>query len=69
MERLWKLFEEGVVVQASLSLGLGGAVIYLVVTGQPVPDLLAALFGTVMGFWFGTKSQQYVHRQMVSRSK
>ncbi len=63
MDKFWELMEESVIVQASLSLGLGGAVIYLAVTGQPVPDLLSAMFGTVMGFWFGTKTQQLVHKK------
>ena len=63
MDKFWELMEESVIVQASLSLGLGGAVIYLAVTGKPVPDLLSAMFGTVMGFWFGTKAQQMVHKK------
>lgn len=57
MTTFWSMFRESVVMQGLLTVMLWAAIIYLVLTGQPVPDLLVGGGGTVLGFWFGSKKQ------------
>lgn len=58
MIKFWELMEKNVLVSSLLATGLVGAVIYLAVTGQEVPEIIAALCGTVVGYFFGAKVQQ-----------
>ena len=58
MDKFWELMEKNVLVSSLLAAGLVGAVIYLAVTGQPIPEIIAALCGTVVGYFFGAKVQQ-----------
>ena len=55
MSTFWTLLKESIIVQSLLTLILWCAVVYLVVTGQPVPDILSIAATTVLGFWFGQK--------------
>ena len=64
IDRFWGLLEKSTLVQASVTLLLVGTTCYLWGTGRPVPVALAGLLGTVMGFWFGTKVQQYAHAKI-----
>jgi len=61
MATFWKLLQESVIIQGTLTLALAGAVIYLSVVGQPVPDLLSSAFLLAIGFYFGSKSQQVIN--------
>jgi len=67
MDGFWELVGEKGTVQAIITLALVGVSCYLWAMGLPVPPLLAATLGTVMGFWFGTKSQQYLSKVMAAR--
>ena len=53
MSKFWELYEKNVVISGVLGLALCGAVIYLSVTSQPVPEILAGLAGTAVGYFFG----------------
>lgn len=55
MNTFWRLLEESVIVQGIMTLMVWGAIIYLVVTGKPVPDLISAGGMGILGFWFGSK--------------
>ena len=55
MQKFWDLLQESVIVQAVITLLVVGAVIYLSVTGQEVPELLSNITGLVVGFYFGSK--------------
>ncbi len=57
MDKFWKLFEESVIVQALITLGLVTTVCYLFATGQPVPELLSYSLMLVLGYYFGSKAQ------------
>ena len=57
MSEFWALMKESTIMQGVLTLSLWGTVIYLVVVGQPVPDLIAMGATSILGFWFGTKVQ------------
>ena len=56
MDMFWALFKESVIIQAVLALLFSSTVCYLFLTAQPVPGELLALLGTVVGFYFGSKS-------------
>jgi len=58
MVRFLDLLEESVIVSGIIALSCIGAVIYLSVTGQPVPDILVNISMVVVGFFFGGKVQQ-----------
>jgi len=58
MDKFWELLAKSTITQTVLSVGLVGAVIFLSVTGQPVPEILSALAGTAVGFFFGAKTTQ-----------
>lgn len=55
MKTFWQYFSESVIIQGGLTFVLGGAVVYLAVTQQQVPEVLTGAFGIMIGFWFGTK--------------
>lgn len=62
MQHFWKLLAESVIVQALITLGLIGAVIYLSVAGEEIPELLEAATGLTLGYYFGSKAQLAVDR-------
>lgn len=57
MDKFWELMEKNVLVSSLLAAGLVGAVIYLAVSGQPIPEVIVGLAGTVVGYFFGAKTQ------------
>lgn len=63
MDKFWEYLERSVLVQASVTLIFVVTTCYLWVTGQPVPDLLVAMISLVMGFWFGSKTQQWINNK------
>jgi len=63
VQKFWELMEKSVLVQATVTAALVGTACYLWATGQPVPTLLAGTLGTALGFWFGTKSQQWINHK------
>ncbi len=57
MSNFWQSLKESTISQAILTVGIWGAIIYLVVVGRPVPDIISAGGMGILGFWFGTKTQ------------
>lgn len=57
MQGFYELLRQSVLVQATIALCCVGAVIYLAVTGQDIPDLLTNITMAVLGFYFGSKTQ------------
>ena len=55
METFWTLLKESVILQAVLTIGIWAAVIYLIVVGQEVPEVLTMAANLVLGFYFGSK--------------
>jgi hypothetical protein len=53
MSKFWDLYEKNVIISGVLGLALAGAVIYLAVSGQEIPEVLAGLAGTAVGYFFG----------------
>lgn len=56
MTTFWQLFRESVIIQGFITLACIGAMVYLTVTGQPVPEALSTVVYLVTGFYFGAKS-------------
>lgn len=53
-----ELFMSSTLIQGLMALGCVGAIIYLAVVGQPVPEVLVGLAMAIVGYYFGTKTQQ-----------
>jgi len=53
MEKFWTLFEKNVIISGCLALLLVVCIVYLAATSQPIPEVLAGLCGTVIGYFFG----------------
>jgi positive regulator of sigma E activity len=61
MDRFWDLLERSVIVQALLTLLFALLICALLLLQRPVPQEVWIAFGAILGFWFGTKSQNEVH--------
>lgn len=53
MNKFWELFEKNVIISGALALALIGVICYLAATGQDIPEVIAGLAGTVIGYFFG----------------
>jgi len=51
------LWHSSSLIQGTMALAATGAIVYLGLTQQPVPDILVYLVSTVVGFYFGTKNR------------
>jgi len=62
MHEFWDQFNKSTIMSGVLALIVMTAVIYLAVTGQPIPDVLAASASVIVGFFFGARSGQQAER-------
>ena len=62
MNKFWELFGQSVIVQALVTLAMVITICYMYVSNQEVPESLVLAFGTVLGFYFGSKSQNTIQR-------
>ncbi len=51
------LWRSSALIQGSLALMFGGTICYLSIQGRPAPEVLFALVGTIIGYYFGTKER------------
>ena len=56
--RFIDLWKSSALIQGSMALTGFGVICYLSVVGRPVPEILAAIVGTIVGYYFGTKTTQ-----------
>lgn len=56
--KMIELFRSSVLIQGTMALAGFGAIVYLAIVGRPIPEILAALVGSMIGFYFGTKKMQ-----------
>lgn len=61
-DTFWSLLKQSVIVQATVTLILTCALVYMLITGMDVPELLTGVTMLVYGFWFGSKAQQQVDK-------
>ena len=57
MAKFWEYLGNSVITQALITLLLVVTICYLFIVEREVPALLGTLCGSVLGFWFGTKTQ------------
>jgi len=62
MHEFWNQFNKSTIMSGVLALIVMGSVIYLAVTGRPIPDVLAASASVIVGFFFGARSGQQAER-------
>lgn len=60
MSTLIDLFRESTLVQAMIALLYSAGVLYLVATGQNVPEWAVQILMLIIGFYFGSKVQQAI---------
>jgi len=60
VDKFWQLLQESVIVQALITLALVATTCYLVATGREVPESLSTSLMLVLGFYFGSKTQQVI---------
>lgn len=58
MSWIKQAFLESTIIQGVVTLILIGAIVYLAVTGQTIPEVLVNAAMIVIGFWFGSKGVQ-----------
>jgi hypothetical protein len=61
VDDFWSLFRESVIVQALLALMTTMAIIYALLQGITIPNDLWAIWGIIMGYYFGSKTQMAVN--------
>lgn len=61
MAQFWQLLKDSVIIQGTITLALVGATIYLAATGQEIPDSIASATALALGFYFGSKAQQFIN--------
>ena len=58
-ENWWeKIISDFATVRTAITLGAFGVLYYLVLKGQPIPDLIVAVVNLLLGYWFGTRGSQ-----------
>jgi hypothetical protein len=68
-EQLIDLLKTSTLLQAILTLVLLGVISYMFLKGMPVPELLTNSFLLIMGYYFGSKSQQAIERTLSNVSR
>lgn len=53
-----ELWRSSTLIQGALALMFGATICYLAIKGRPAPEVLFALVGTIIGYYFGTKQTQ-----------
>lgn len=62
MEKFWGLLEESVLVQGTIALLLTITIIALYLHRGDAPESLINLLMVIIGYYFGSKSQQIIYR-------
>jgi len=55
--RFVDLWKSSALIQGIMALGCTGAIIYLAVIGQEIPEVLVGIVMAIVGFYFGTKER------------
>jgi len=62
MDTFWRLLEESVIVQSTVTLIAIVVTAYMICTGQETPKEWWTVLGIIVGFWFGTKQAAMVNK-------
>jgi len=55
MQKFWELFEQSVIIQGLLALGIVGTMLYMLVQQMEIPKELWGLGGMILGSYFTGK--------------
>lgn len=64
LDKFWGLLEKSVIVSGFIAVTVVGSIVYLSVTGQPIPELLGNAALIIIGFFFGAKTTDAGYRAM-----
>jgi len=56
VDKIYELLKESVLIQGVMALTMLGTMCYMMISGMDVPDVLVGSFGTILGFYFGSKA-------------
>jgi len=62
MTTFWELLKQSVIVQALITLILTGVIAYMYIAQIAIPNELFTIYGIVVGYYFGSKTQQYINK-------
>lgn len=62
MSKLFELLKDGTLIQGTIALACVGAIIYLAVTGQEVPEVLVSVASAIIGYYFAQSQTSRVLR-------
>jgi biotin transporter BioY len=68
LDRLLDMLEKSTLISGIIATGLIGAVIYLSIVNQPIPELLQNAALIIVGFFFGAKTQNSASIAALKRS-
>jgi uncharacterized membrane protein AbrB (regulator of aidB expression) len=68
VDTFWTLFKENVIIQALLALMFGATICYMYIAQLGVPMELVALVSVIIGYFFGSKTQQAVLKSQATRA-
>lgn len=57
-DKLIDLWKSSTIIQGALALMFGGTICYLAISGREAPEVLFALVGIIIGYYFRTKTNQ-----------
>ena len=61
MDKFWELMEQSVIVQGLVTLVFVVTACVIMAQGNAVPELLQAALMLILGWYFGSKTQQVAH--------
>ena len=67
-ERFWDAMNKSILVSSVLALLVCLAIVYMAVMQMEVPEVLTLGFGTILGFFFGSRSGQQAERVQASNA-
>jgi len=62
VNKFWDLLRESVIIQGTITLGIIGAVVYLAVTAQPIPEIVEKLSLLIVGYFMGAKPAAQINK-------
>lgn len=69
-DKLIDLLKTSTILQALMTISLLGVMSYKLIVNEPIPDILTNAFLVILGFYFGSKSQQVIDQRLgVTRYK
>jgi len=68
MQTFIDLLKSSALVQGTIALSCIVTMVYLYATGKPVPDTLVKITLMILAYYFGTKTQQAVNREVITNA-